>query len=214
MTEPIILPREGSEIMLLVERDGIPLTQRARAGRVDGASLLLQRMDPLARFSLRAQDSVTVLFESLGTLYLWPMRIEELLPTSTYLVADRPPRAGQRREFVRARVHAWLGLGILGGAPPIARPTAMDVSASGLSAAVPDAWEESSQVAVSILESAESKPILARAQVVRCVAAKTGYQVALLFHELSSNDEERLAQLVFRAREQALVDRLGRRRGF
>jgi hypothetical protein len=220
--ETVVLPAEGVEVTVLVERDGAPLSQRARVGKVSEASLLLQRapgvpahLTPFGtgpRTPLHAYDRVTVMFEVAGRLHLWPMLVEEVLPSSCYLVAERAPTLGERRQFVRARVHANLGIGRLGGAQPIVRPSSFDLSASGLSAVVPDAWEHGTHVAIAIVESPDMLPIVATSEVVRCAAAKGGYQLAVLFDELTSQDEKRLAHLVHTAREQALVERLGRRR--
>jgi hypothetical protein len=48
--------------------------------------------------------------------------------------------------------------------------------------------------------------------VVRCVRVVDGYELGIMFEELTSEAEERLHQLVAQHREQALQDRLGRRR--
>ncbi len=218
----VVLPSEGAEVTVLVERDGAPLSQRARVGKVGAASLLLQRatgapahLAPFGhgpRSPLHAYDHVTVMFEVAGRLHLWPMMVEEVLPSSCYLVAEHTPTVGERRQFVRARVHASLGVGRVGGAQPIVRPCAFDLSASGLSAVVPDSWDPGTHVVVAIVEGPDLLPIVATSEVVRCTVAKGGYQLAVIFDELTSQDEKRLAHLVHTAREQALVERLGRRR--
>lgn len=76
---------------------------------------------------------VTVLFIREGRLYRWPMRVEEVLPSSYYLVALREPGEGDRREFVRAEVPLQLRICAMEppGAPWRVVTARVDLSASG-----------------------------------------------------------------------------------
>lgn len=143
------------------------------------------------------------------------MRVEEVLPTSYYLVSVQDPSDGERREFVRARAEVQVRLGRPDHGRGSYERTVAEVSASGLrlatefSAAPGDVLD----VGLRMDEHADERAagIHAKARVVRVLRPETGRELALEFVELGSSDEDRLLQLVFRLREAELYSRIGKR---
>lgn len=211
MTEAMPRPEEGHAITLLLEGQGRPAAVLARAGRVGDHTLLVSGLSGAA-LSLTPGDHVTVMFHQHGRLQFWQMLVEELLPTSCYLVASTPHDRRERRSFARVLIRVWAALWPEGGVQPPLRPMLFDVSAAGVSAVMAEPLEPASAVQVSLAESADAAPVLAGGRVVRCVRVVDGYELGVVFERLSSEAEERLQSLVALHREQALQDRLGRRR--
>lgn len=204
-------PEEGHPITLLLEGQGMPAALRARAGRVGEHTLLVSGYGGAAT-AMAPGDQLTVMFQLHGRLQFWRMIVEELLPTSCYLVAASPHDRRERRSFARAQIRVWAAVWPAETDQPLMRPALLDVSAAGLSAVMADPLPLASAVMVRLADSADADPVRAGGRVVRCVRVVDGYELGIMFEELTSEAEERLHQLVAQHREQALQDRLGRRR--
>ena len=211
-----IRPTEGAQITVLVTVDGHPATHVAHAGRVTASTLIVPRRGVEDRaWTLDPQGQADVLFVHSGRLFRWPMRVEEVLPTSYYLVSVQDPSDGERREFVRAQAEVDVRLSLHGQPRGHFHHAAVELSASGLRLATDFAATEGDLVDVALRmdEHAEERAagIRALARVVRVLQPPTGRELAMEFVELGSSDEDRLLQLVFRLREQALFLRIGKR---
>lgn len=215
MNSAPIRPHEGSQITVLISVSGHPITHVARAGRVTPTTLIVPRKREERRWGVEPQGEADVLFVHEGRIYRWPMRVEEVLPTSYYLVSLQDPRDGERREFVRARAEMELRLTPLGQARGRFETTLVEISASGLrvSTDLPANAGDLFDVSLRLDGNSEGRAgaVSGRAHVVRVLHGAEGRQLALEFVELPSADEDRLLQLVFRLREAALLDRIGRR---
>lgn len=206
-----IRPAEGDPITVLFEINGMPVTYVSRAGRVSPTTLFVPRSVAEPRSPVDPQGQAVVLFTSDGRLFGWPMRVEEVLPSSYYLVSVQDPGEGDRREFVRARLAVWLALALPGEPLAPIRRVEADVSASGLRAPWERELPEGAVIDVLVRGEGESHEVRARARVVRTVAHDGQREIACEFVDLDSQSEERLLQVVFRAREAALHERIGRR---
>lgn len=210
-----VRPTEGNQITVLVLVNGHPVTHVARAGRVTPSTLIVPRKGDERRWGVEPQGEADVLFVHGGRLFRWPMRVEEVLPTSYYLVSLQDPRDGERREFVRASAEVHVRLAIPGQPKGPFHPVLAELSASGvrLPSDLPVAPGDHVEVAIHLDSHIEGRAdtITAMAQVVRILQPETGREVALEFIELKSADEDRLLQMVFRLREATLFARLGRR---
>ena len=215
MTAAASLPNCGDDLTILVEGGARPLTLRAKAGRVEATTLLVPRPQAGAstgRWPIQTDDAVTVVYHAAGKLAFWRMRVEEILPSSYFLVSVRAPTADERRSFVRAHLALWIAIND-GELPPESAALAeLDISAAGFSMSVSTAKALGSLVQVDLADSPDSQILQAAGVVVRCDARAQGYRLAVHFVALASADEERLLQRVYRAREGALAERLGRRR--
>lgn len=225
-------PRERDRVTVHFEVDGVPLNDIALATSVSDRSLVLKRSGSLRDAAIEPGTRATVLFTAGERLVHWVMRVEEVLPSSFFLLSTREPGEGERREFVRARVpmrarvrtveaEAWLEL-----------VDVRDLSAAGFRVPGRLPWTEGSRVQVELVPDAVEPdavaaldaqlasaqlasdhaasetspgrpPIRAVARVVRRVD-----DTALEFVELGSADENRVADLVFGVREAALKARL------
>jgi c-di-GMP-binding flagellar brake protein YcgR len=201
------LPREGEELTVLLERGGVPTTHRIKAGRVESTTLLLPRT-AATRWPLDAQDRVTVMYHRDGRLYLWPMQVEEVLPSSAWLVGTRAPTAQERRGFVRARMHLGVNLAASADAGAAPLPCDVDLSASGMAVVWPQGFAVGTLLQVVLGDGIGA----AEAKVVRCDAVDGGMRLALRFTRLPSVAQERITRLVQRKRELRLIERLERRR--
>ena len=215
MSEVPIRPAEGSQITVLVVVGGHPVTHVAQVGRVTPSTLIVPRKADERRWGVEPQGEADVLFVHLGRLYRWPMRVEEVLPTSYYLVSLQDPRDGERREFVRARADLLVRLTRRGGAKGAFSVMHVEISASGMRvstdlAAAPDDLLEVT-MRTDGEDPASAGAVSALARVVRILHPPEGRELALEFVELKSADEDRLLQLVFRLREASLFARIGRR---
>lgn len=210
-----VRPTEGSQITVLVIVGGHPVTHVAKAGRVTPSTLIVPRKADERRWGVEPQGEADVLFVHDSRLFRWPMRVEEVLPTSYYLVSLQDPRDGERREFVRAVADLEVRL------TPHRQPRgafqvmSVELSASGMRIATEMPAVDGDLVEVTFrmdpLSESRASAITALARVVRALHPQTGRELALEFVELKSADEERLLQMVFRLREAALFARLGRR---
>ncbi len=215
MSDKPVRPTEGSQITVLVIVGGRPVTHVARAGRVTPSTLIVPRKADERRWGVEPQGEADVLFSHQGRLFRWPMRVEEVLPTSYYLVSLQDPRDGERREFVRATSELEVRL------TPHRQPRAAfqrmtaELSASGMRVATELEATPGDLLEVMLRTEGHADgrtaAITALARVVRVLHPETGRELALEFVELKSADEDRLLQLVFRLREADLFARIGRR---
>jgi c-di-GMP-binding flagellar brake protein YcgR len=211
----LVRPVEGEPVTVLVEVNGIPLTHAARAGRVQPGALFVPRTAD-DRWDAQTDAEATVLFTHRGRLYSWPMRVEAVLPASYYLIATQDPAAGERRQFVRAPVRVHISLARAGKTRGPWREVLADVSAAGLRMECDADVNEGETVELVLRSEGHGDDLRAQARVVRRFS-DDGHaegkvpELALEFVQLGSADEERLEQIVFRARESELHDRIGRR---
>jgi len=207
-----VRPREGDQITVLVEVRGVPVTYLVSAGRISGNTLMVPRLAGQQGWAVEPQGAATVLFTRDGRWYNWPMRVEEVLPSSYYLVSDQDPGEGERRQFVRSQVSLRVSVCRGQGAGDAWHDVSADLSASGIRLALPAGLEDDEQVTVAIRADGHPHTVTALARVARREATSQGDEmVALEFERLSSSDEERLAQIVMRSRESVLQQRIGRR---
>lgn len=215
MSDTPVRPTEGNQITVLVVVGGHPVTHVARAGRVTPSTLIVPRKADERRWGVEPQGEADVLFVQQGRLFRWPMRVEEVLPTSYYLVSLQDPRDGERREFVRAVADLDVRLTPQRQQRGQFKVMSVELSASGMRAAtdLPAADGDMLEVTLRVDQhsDARSASITALARVVRVLQPETGRELALEFVELKSADEDRLLQMVFRLREAALFARIGRR---
>ena len=210
-----VRPTEGSQITVLVVVGDHPVTHVARAGRVTPSTLIVPRKADERRWGVEPQGEADVLFVHQGRLFRWPMRVEEVLPTSYYLVSLQDPRDGERREFVRAMADLEVRLTPQGQTRGPFKVLSVELSASGLRVAtdLPASPEDLVEVTLRVDQSTDARTgvITALARVVRILHPEAVRELALEFVELKSADEDRLLQMVFRLREASLYARLGRR---
>lgn len=204
-------PVEGEPVTLLLESHGSPTAYRAKAGRVGENSLLV----PLAAgvpLPVAPGDLLTVVFQSRGKLLFSAMVVEELLPSSCYLVAAGATSKRERRSFARAQVRVFAALWPASGLQSPLRPALLDVSAAGVCAVMAAPMTPGLAVHLAVAEGADAEPAVAGGRVVRCVQVLDGFELGVVFHDLTSDVEDRLQRMVAHQREQALMERLGRRR--
>ncbi len=215
MTDTPVRPSEGSQITVLVSVGGRPVTHVARAGRVTPSTLIVPRKSDERRWGVEPQGEADVLFSQQGRLFRWPMRVEEVLPTSYYLVSLQDPRDGERREFVRATSELEVRMTPQRQPRGAFQVMSVELSASGMRVAtdLPATPGDLLEVMLRTGQQSEGRAgaITALARVVRVLQPDSGRELALEFVELKSADEDRLLQLVFRLREAALFARIGRR---
>lgn len=204
-------PVEGEPITLLLESHGTPAAYRAKAGRV-GDNTLLVPLSAGVPLPVAPGDVLTVVFQSRGRLLFSPMLVEEVLPSSCFLVAAGAAAQRERRSFARAQVRVWAALWPADAPRPALRPALLDVSAAGVCAVMAEPLTPGLAVQLALAEGADGDLAVAGGRVVRCVQVVDGYELGVVFHELSSDVEDRLQRLVAHQREQALMERLGRRR--
>ncbi len=206
-----VRPVEGEQITVLIEVGGLPVTHVATAGRVRESTMIVPRKAGDARWSAEPQGQAVVIFAHGGRLHSWPMRVEEVLPSSYYLVSLRDPMAGERREFVRTMVEVEISLTPHGAPTGPFGHAAIDLSASGLRL-LTDVQVRTGDLVDLVLRSAGQGPdISAVARVVRRLTSRNGVELAVEFVELNSADEGRMQELVFKAREALLAQRIARR---
>lgn len=204
-----IRPAEGEQITVLIEVGGVPVTHVAVAGRVRDATMIVPRKLSDSRWAAEPQGQAVVLFAHGGRIYSWLMRVEEVLPSSYYLVSLRDPIDGERREFVRTAVQVAISV-VPHGQPtgPVAM-AAIDLSASGLRMVL-DLPVRTGDLLDLVLRSADNGvDIRAVARVVRRHMTRHGAELAVEFVELNSADEGRMQEIVFKAREARLTERIG-----
>lgn len=217
MTITNVWPSEGDELTVLVSAvSGRALTMRGKAGRVDAQSLLIPRTSLTVSqidVILANQESVTVAYQKSGKLIFWRMRVEEVLPSSLFLVSVRPPSLEERRSFVRAHLRLWVSLVCEDGHKAIdSQQTEIDISASGFGLLTPTAFELGAVVDAEIGATPSGPKLRASGVVVRREVRGLQYRTAVRFVTLGSADEERLLELVYLSRQNALAERLGRHR--
>ncbi len=207
-------PNEGEQITVLIEVNGLPVTHVARAGKVRESSVIVPRRASEQSWPVEPQGEAVVLFTRKGRLFSWQMRVEEVLPTSYYLVSQSDPSEGDRREFVRASLPLLVRVGRTGR--PLSgtwQPALVDLSSAGLRLASDLDVNDGEVLDVALRIDEPNSDIVARARVVRRLDGAHSAELACEFVELSSSDEERLEQAVFRRREAVLLDRIGPRDG-
>ncbi len=207
-----VRPQPRSPLTLLFGAQGAPATEVSVAGAVDGSTLIVPRRPSGTSATPAAPGAdVTVLFTVDGRLYRWPMRVEEVLPSSYYLVAVREPGEGDRREFVRAEVPLQLRVRVAAERETPWRVVSarVDVSASGFRIEGLDEQVPGTQLRVEIRSPEGGPPVLAVAEVVRNFRDGDRCAVACHFVSMDSADESRLVDIVFAVREAALRARLG-----
>lgn len=215
MTASASLPKTGDDLTILIEGGVRPVTLRAKAGRVEPTSLLVPRAASSSsggRWPVQTNDAVTVVYHLAGKLVFWRMRVEEILPSSYFLVSVREPTAAERRSFVRAHLSLWLAICEADQVAERMVQAEVDISAAGFSVTIADPRALETLVRVELADGPDSPILEAAGVVVRCDPRGNLYRVAVHFVALASADEERLLQRVYRAREGALAERLGRRR--
>jgi len=206
-----IRPIEGEQITVLIEVGGVPVTHVATAGRVRESTMIVPRKAGDARWSADPQGQAVVLFAHGGRLHSWPMRVEEVLPSSYYLVSLRDPTEGERREFVRTMVEVEISMTPHGEPANPFGYASIDLSASGLRL-ITELPARTGDLLDLVLRSAGQGPdVTAVARVVRRLPSRHGVELAVEFVELNSADEDRMQELVFKARESLLAQRIGRR---
>ena len=210
MSSPAIRPREGDAITVLIEVNGVPVTHSVGAGAVDDTTLMVPHLAEDPRWDVQPDSSAVVLFTWNGQLYGWQMRVEEVLPSSYFLVSVEDPAAGERRGFVRAKVPLQARLSVPGGPVGVWRQVEADVSAAGVRLSSDLDVAEGAPVDV-VLRADGQFEVAGQARVVRRFETTTGLELACEFTQIGSADEERLVQLVFRTREAGLRERIRRR---
>jgi len=182
----------------------VPLGDVTVATQVAAGSLVLQRSGGLREADIAPGTRATVLFTTEGRLHHWSMRLEEVLPSSFFLTSLREPGEGERREFVRAHVPMRGRVRTSARAAWVEAEVIEDLSAAGFRVPHALAINASARVEVELWpEGAGVVPIRGVARVVR-----TGADTAFEFVELGSSEENRVSDLVFGAREAALLARL------
>lgn len=204
-------PIEGEPITLLLESHGSPTAFRAKAGRV-GENTLLVPLSAGVQLPIAAGDILTVVYQSNGRLLFSAMLVEELLPSSCFLVAAAANAKHERRSFARAQVRVFAALWPVAAAPPPLRPALLDVSAAGVCAVMAAPLTPGIAVQVALAEGADAEPATAGGRVVRCVPVLDGFELGVVFQDLTSDVEDQLQRMVAHQREQSLMERLGRRR--
>ncbi len=212
MAQSPIRPREGDEITVMFDGVAGPMTHLARAGAVRASTLIVPHgHGDQSRFA-QPQDQAMVLFSQQGRLYSWLMTVEEVLPSSYYLVSLEDPTSSERRGFVRAPVQLRFCMTRTGQARSPWYNGEVDLSSAGMRLRSLAAQAEPDEVVDLVLRADGWKAdVVARARVVRSVPTDSGSDLALEFTQLSSADSEKLQSLVFRVREEALLDRIGQR---
>ena len=127
-----VRPLEGDRITVLVEVAGVPVTHVARAGTVTSGTMFVPRKASQPAWAVDPRGTAVILFTNDARLYAWPMRVEEVLPSSYYLVSLQDPSDGERRGFVRAPVHLRARLSRRGGPRQPWAQVEVDVSAAGI----------------------------------------------------------------------------------
>ena len=214
-------PSQGGHITVLVEVGGIPATHQARAGRVEQHAMIVprRREDPLWHPDVGCRALVLFLVD--GKLQAWSMRVEEVLPSSYYLVAIDGEASAERRAFVRAELLVYLAVEavppdqvqerLLAAPPPLVQRQ-VDLSAAGVRLADGGDWQPGDKLAVWLGRHADRPTVRAAAVVIRRLPTPTGWDCACEFEHLDSADEDRLLRLVYESRESQLARRLGQRR--
>ncbi|MCO4760543.1 MAG: PilZ domain-containing protein [Myxococcales bacterium] len=197
-----VRPHEHDRVMVQFDIGGVPLSDVTKAGTVDQGSMWLQRHGSLREAPITMGTQATVLFTANRRLFHWAMRVEEVLPSSFYLTSAHEPGHGERREFVRAHVPMRGRLLVDGGWIEV--PAIENLSAAGFR--VPDGLPIPSGARVRF----ELRPLAGSDRPIQGVALalRTNPEAAFEFVELGSSDENRVSDLVFAAREAALMARL------
>ena len=209
-----VRPRARDRVMVYFDMGSVPLNDVTLATTVTASSLVLQRSGSLREAPLEPGMGVTVLFTVDGRLYHWPMRLEEVLPSSFFLASVREPGEGERREFVRARVPMRGRMREDASTEWITTESIEDLSAAGFRVPAALPFAHGARVHVELLPqtaetptrrrvSGRSEPIHGIARVVR-----SGGDMAFELVELGSSEENRVSDRVFSAREAALLERL------
>ncbi|GEM_PF-2644589 len=199
-----IRPAVGDSVTLLFEIDGVPVSDVGKATRVRDASMIVPRGDLGIDGEVVSGSLVTVVFVHDRRLCRWHMRIEEILPSSYFLVSVREPGAGDRREFVRAAVEMTVRIAPKSGGAVFEQSSPMSISAAGVRLPIDLPYAIGINVDLA-LTSAEGVVVSGGATVVRSDEGGT----ALEFVELTSAAENRLIDLVFQARSANLQARMG-----
>jgi hypothetical protein len=205
-----VRPAEGDPVTVLFTVEGAPLSDVTVAGSVSRLKLAVQRSALARALPIEPGVEAAVLFTLSGRLYRWPMRVEEVLPSSYYLVSLREPGEGERREFVRADVPMQLRLRDDALSPWRIVVGRVDLSAAGFRVVAVDRPPGASTIEVEFRSPEGGPSVQAVATVIRATEL-TGGQIDLAcqFVQLGSADESRLVDIVFAARELALRLRLG-----
>lgn len=209
-----VRPLQRARVMVYFDVDGVPLNDVTVASMVTENSVVLQRSGSLREATLTPGTRATLLFTSDGRLYHWPMRLEEVLPSSFFLASLREPGEGERREFVRAHVPMQGRMRTGLEAQWIDADDIEDLSAAGFCVPCNLPFEIGERVHIELIPkelsaidhdgtSSIGLPINGVARVVR-----VGEDTAFEFVELGSSEENRVSDLVFGAREAALLARL------
>lgn len=196
-------PEAGSSVTLLLEIGGVPVTQVSVASRVRDASMIVPRAEIALDQPVPTGAPVTVIFVHSGRVYLWPMRIEEVLPSSYFLISVSEPGDGERREFVRATLPLKVTIDPDGG-ESVEVAVTCDLSAAGLKLAVGLPVQPQSVVGL-ILVADDGPELRGRARVVRVDDEVTAFE----FVELKTSAENRIIDMVSQARAATLQDRIG-----
>jgi c-di-GMP-binding flagellar brake protein YcgR len=196
-------PEAGSSVTLLLEIGGVPVTQVSVASRVRDASMIVPRAEITLDLPVPSGAPVTVVFVHAGRVHLWPMQIEEVLPSSYFLTSVSEPGDGERREFVRAKLPLTVTIE-RDGAEPIEVVQLGDVSAAGFMLGVELPVEADSVVSLGIVAEGNHS-LSGRARVVRADAEATAFE----FVELTTAAENCLIDMVFQARAASLHARIG-----
>lgn len=208
----VVRPHAGEQITILIEVNGVPVTHVVSAGHVSETTLMIPRGVGDQRWAIEPQGRATVLFVRDGRWYTWPMRVEEALPSSYFLVSEADPGEGERRQFVRSQVALRVSIGRPGDTRSPWREVVADLSSAGIRLAMAPGLAAGDLVTVSIRAEGHAHAVSALARVVRILPESAEEElVALEFEQLGSSDEDRLAQIVYRSRESALYERIGRR---
>ena len=209
--EPGVRPREGDPLTVLVEANGVPFTHVATAGRVREATMMVPRRIGEAAWAVQDQGEAVVLFSLDGRLFSWPMRVEQILPSSYYLVGSQEPNIGERRQSVRVVVQLAVLLRLHGSGAQPWLEVAADLSATGFRVPCTLAADTDDLLDVTLRAGADAAEVTAMARVVRRLEGTDGPELACEFVELGSADEERVLQIVYLTRERALHERICRR---
>lgn len=165
-----IRPREGARVTVLLEVEGTPVTHQARAGRVDANSMIvpMRREDP--RWRPDVGCPALVLFLHDGVLQAWSTRVEEVLPSSYYLIGQNDLAVADRRAFVRADMRLLLAAEkvepdlaqqrLEQPAPPLVLAN-VDVSASGLRLHGDPSWQPGDVLALWLAADPQADAALA-----------------------------------------------------
>ncbi len=209
-----VRPRERDRVMVYFDVGGVPLNDVTIAAGVASGSLVLQRSGSLREARLEPGTNATILFTVDGRLYHWPMRLEEVLPSSFFLVSVREPGEGERREFVRAHVPMGGRLRADESTEWVDAESVEDLSAAGFCVPAALPFAHGARVHFELLPHAAKPPTQRSATQpttpIRGIArvVRSGADTAFEFVELGSSEENRVSDLVFGAREAALLKRL------